>query len=123
MSEEVKREKRDISVACIDYSKAFPHRWIIKVLRAVSVPKPVRVLVRRLITMWATNLCVWTPNGPERIPVEMRRGIFQGDALSPHLFCMCVAPLSETLGKTIGFQAKHQASPITHLMYMYDLKV
>ena len=76
MAEEAKREKRDLLVAWIDYRKAYdlvPHRWIIKVLRAVSVPKPIRLLVKRLITN--------------------------------------------------GFQTKHQASLITHLMYMDDLKV
>ncbi len=73
--------------------------------------------------MRATDLCVWTPNGPEKIPVEMKRGIFQGDSLSPLLFCICVAPLSEALRKTKVFQADHQVKPITHLMYMDDLKV
>ena len=126
IAEEAKNEKRNLSVAWVDYRKAYdlvPHRWITKVLRATSVPRPVRVLMRKLIAKWATDLCVWTPNSPEKIPVEMKRGIFQGDSLSPLLFCICVAPLSEALRKTKGFQADHQVKPITHLMYMDDLKV
>ncbi len=126
IAEEAKKEKRDLSVAWVDYRKAYdlvPHRWITRALKATSAPRPVRVLVKKLMTMWATDLCVWTPNGPEKIPVDVKRGIFQGDSLSPLLFCICVAPLSEAVGKTRGFQAVHQVDPITHLMYMDDLKV
>ena len=32
--------------------------------------------------------------------MQIRRGIFQGDSLSPLLFCMAVNPLSEELNRT-----------------------
>ena len=50
--------------------------------------------------MWATDLCLWTAEGPEHIHMMMKRGIFQGDSLFPLLFCLCVAPLSEALRET-----------------------
>ena len=54
--------------------------------------------------------------------MSVRRGIFQGDSLSPLLFCMALIPLSESindarLGHELG---KRQTS---HLFYMDDLKI
>ncbi|KAG6460308.1 hypothetical protein O3G_MSEX011898 [Manduca sexta] len=59
-------------------------------------------------------------------PIKIQRGIFQGDALSPLWFCMALNPLSELLNNTgIGFKLKHENSHyiISHLMYMYDIKI
>ena len=90
---------------------------------AVRVPKPIRALVKQMVKMWATDLCLWTPDGPEHMPIHMKRGIYQGDSLSPLLFCLCVAPLSKALRATKGFQSTHQIHPVTHLMFVDDLKV
>ena len=62
--------------------------------------------------------------------MQIRRGIFQGDSLSPLLFCMALNPLSKELNRTgygyhmttgHGETAKRQ--PISHLLYMDDLKL
>ena len=96
ISEETKKDKQDLSVAWIDYRKAsdlVPHRWIGQVLRAVAAPKPVREMVKMLNTKWATDLCPWAESGPKKISIKMKRGIFQGDSLSPLLFA-CALPNS-----------------------------
>ncbi len=64
-----------------------------------------------------------TVNGITSIPVSLKRGLFQGDSLSPLLFCLCVAPVSHQLRKGQGYNSKHQSEPITHLMFVDDLKV
>ena len=51
------------------------------------------------------------------------RGLFQGDSLSPILFCLCVAPLSHCLRQREGFQSQWQTQAVTQLMFMDDLKV
>ena len=62
--------------------------------------------------------------------VQIRRGIFRGDSLSPLLFCMALNPLSTELNRTgcgyrmstgNGRTAKRQL--ISHLLYMDDLKL
>ena len=62
--------------------------------------------------------------------MQIRRGIFQGDSLSPLLFCMALNPLSKELNSTSygyrmttghGETAKRQL--ISHLLHMDDLKL
>ena len=55
--------------------------------------------------------------------VQYRRGLFQGDALSPLLFCLSVTPLSFGLQNTTGYPAKFLTNPATHLMFVDDLKI
>ena len=51
----------------------------------------------------------------------IRSGIFQGDFLSPLLFCLALTPLSSMLNEsTYGYHT--QGHKITHLLYMDDLK-
>lgn len=58
----------------------------------------------------------------EAIPIK--RGIFQGDSLSPLLFCLAINPLSFILNKYAmkGYKLKNSFS-INHLLYMDDLKL
>ena len=122
---EAQVDKRDLSVAWIDYRKAYdmvPHRWIRGALKALRAPKQIRRLVRRLVPLWQTDLTVRTAHGTTSIPVTLKRGVFQGDSLSPLLFCICVAPLSLQLRKRTGFRSAHQVSPVTHMFFMDDLK-
>ena len=54
-------------------------------------------------------------------PINIKSGIFQGDSLSPLLFCLALAPLSSLLNaSTYGYEA--QGKTISHLFYMDDLK-
>ena len=57
----------------------------------------------------------------------MRRGIFQGDSLSPLWFCMALNPISTLLNSTgYGFKIKDETSVkhlLNHLMYMDDIKM
>ncbi len=117
----------DLSIGWVDYQKAYdlvPHPWITRVLKAIRAPKEVRKAVERLMPRWRTNLAVRVQDeGTRLIPVKLKRGLFQGDSLSPLLFCLCVAPLSQELRKCGGFRSEFQREAITHLMFMDDLKV
>ena len=123
---EAKMYRRNLSVAWIDYRKAFdmvPHKLVRMALKSIRAPKQVRRTVRTLVKKWRTDIAIYTSNGIKSIPISLQRGIFQGDSLSPLLFCLCVSPLSLMLGKSQGFTSNYQLHPVTHLMFMDDLKV
>lgn len=55
--------------------------------------------------------------------VDIKRGIFQGDSLSPLLFVMIMIPLSQRLEAMQGYKLKHETRSINHLLFMDDLKL
>ena len=57
-------------------------------------------------------------------PIQIRRGIFQGDSLSPLLFCIALIPLTNELNRDdCGYQVHGTERKISHLLYMDDLKL
>ena len=56
--------------------------------------------------------------------VDIRRGIFQGDSLSPLLFALCMAPLTWLLtrGKN-GYEWGNKGFRLNHLLFLDDLKL
>ena len=119
-------DERNISVARVDLAMAYdvvPHPWVSQLLKVVRAPKTVRCAVKKVIRQWQTDLEIKAEEGVVRIPVKFRRGLFQGDSLSPLLFSLVVAPLSKLLGVAGGFGSPYQQAPVTHLLYMDDLKV
>ena len=70
---------------------------------------------------WRTIL---TSNNETLGEVEIKRGIFQGDTLSPLLFIMVLIPLSMILkDTTYGYQFSKGGMKINHLLFMDDLKL
>ena len=50
--------------------------------------------------------------------------IFQGDSLSPLLFCICLIPLMDQLNRlNTGYEEHITNTKISHLLYMDDLKL
>ena len=109
----------------IDYQKAYdlvPHSWILEALGMVGVADGIRRLLCRSMTKWTTNLeC----GGKHLASVNIQRGIFQGDSLSPLLFIICLVPLSVLLRETKhGYNLTRTSSGrINRLFYMDDLKL
>ena len=57
-------------------------------------------------------------------PIQLRRGIFRGDSVSPLLFCIALIPLTNELNRTdCGYQVHGTERKISHLFYMDDLKL
>ena len=56
--------------------------------------------------------------------VDINRGIFQGDSLSPLLFVLCMVPVSFVLRRSnAGYVWGERESKIKHLLLMDDLKL
>jgi hypothetical protein len=56
--------------------------------------------------------------------IEIQRGIFQGDSLSPQLFCISLIPFTEQLSRLNTRYEEHTTrTKISHLLHMDDLKL
>ena len=121
---EARRKKRCLTMAWIDYRKAYdmlPHSWILETLGMIKVAKNIENLLRGSMPGWRTEL---TANGEMLGEVEIRRGIFQGDSLSPLLFVVAMIPLTSLLKReAMGYKFGSQGRKINHLLFMDDLKL
>ena len=123
--EEAKSKKKNLSTAWIDYKKAFdsvPHTWIEKCLEIYRVcPTTIKFIVQSMKN-WKTTLNLHHTNGSlTSRPINIKSGIFQGDSLSPLLFCLALAPLSTLLNRS-NYGYESQNGKVNHLFYMDDLK-
>jgi len=92
-----KRRHTGLAMGWIDYKKAFdmvPLSWILKCLDIFKIAKNVKQLLRNSMKKWETEL---TSSGESLGQVKIKRGIFQGDSLSPLLFVLCLIPMSSIL--------------------------
>ena len=112
-----------MSCAWIDYKKAFdsvPHERILRSLGQFKVsPRVVEFLT---VKNWKTQLTLTHESGTLMSDnINIKRKIFQGDSLSPLLFCISFIPLSLELNSAV-YGYKMGTEWITHLFYMDDLK-
>ena len=97
---------KPLSVAWIDYEKVYdrvPHKWVMKVLKTIRCRSGIRSSIELFSKHWATVLELRTVGKVvRRSLVKYNRGLFQGDSLSPLLFCLSIAPISQVLNRTKG---------------------
>ena len=119
-----KRRSTNLAVAWIDYRKAYdmvPHSWIVQCLSMFKVASNVKDLITKSMGNWRTEV---TSNGETLGSVNINRGIFQGDSLSPLLFVLIMIPLSMILREAKSRYKLGKDKPsINHLLFMDDLKL
>ena len=124
--ENSRSKKKNLSVAWIDYKKAsdsVPHSWILKALELYKVSPILVNFLKHNMKLWKTDLFLSHSKGTLLIKdMNIKCGIFQGDSLSPLLFCIALIPLSSLLNAT-GYGYKIKEQKISHLFYMDDLKL
>ena len=106
--EDSKRRQRNLSMAWIDYKKAFdsvPHTWILRCLELYKINDTLIQFLSNQMTTWKTNINLTHNSGEITIQdVRIKRGIFQGDSLSPLIFCLTLDPLSKLIKQeNIGY--------------------
>jgi len=115
-------------MAWTDYQKAFdrvPHCWIIKSLQLIGINNKVISFIKKIMSYWRTCMRLHTVNKLiETEDIKIQCGIFQGDSLSPLLFCICLIPLTEQANNlNTGYKEHTTKTKISHLLYMDDLKL
>jgi hypothetical protein len=80
------------------------------------------------MTFWRTTLNLSINNAKLKSePIQIKRGIYQGDSLSPLWFCLAINPLTNLLNSTgYGFNIRINnttLSKLNHLLYMDDIKL
>ena len=117
-----RKRQKNLAMAWVDYKKAYdmvPHSWIIECLKMAQVPQNVTSFLERSMRNWKTEL---TSCGASLGTVDIKRGIFQGDSLSPLIFVICMIPMSKVLRNAkAGYRLGDMK--INHLLFMYDLKM
>ena len=116
-----------MSTAWIDYKKAFDsvlYSLILKFLQMYKIHPVLITFTEESMSQWKTNMTLVHKEGVlETGPIRIKRGIFQGDSLSPLLFTMPLNPLSQEFQKTgYGYQLDEQTM-INHLFYADDLQL
>ena len=117
------KSRRNISVTYYDYAKAYdsvPHEWIIETLKTYKISSNIINFLKWVMPMWRTKLILRHKNGVMEVnDILIRRGIFQGDILSPLLFILAINPVSFLLEKSqLGY--KIDDVRFSHILYMDD---
>ena len=122
--------KKNLAVAWLDVKKAYDsisHEWVGELVRLLGFNPSICQCLHRLINTWRTQFRIPGPS-PQSVsqPISILRGIFQGDSLSPLLFCLSLLPISRELRHSgFGYLNGPPAhrTLVSHLYYMDDLKL
>ena len=117
-----RKRHTNLGMKWIDYKKAYdmvPHSRILESLELVQVSDNILEFAKRSMANWqelnSCRKCL--------VKVNIRRGIFQGDSLSPLLFVLCMTPLIHVLRKSKARYTLGGGEKINHLLFMDDLKL
>ncbi|KAG0435431.1 Retrovirus-related Pol polyprotein from type-2 retrotransposable element R2DM [Dictyocoela muelleri] len=116
-----------LKTAWLDIRKAFdsvPYDYINSLIEHLNLPKNYINLMKMLQSYLKLNIIVNNTKIGSIIP---RRGIIQGDSLSPLLFTLCMEPVSRYLNEEcnpkVRISYKDFNLNINHLLYMDDIKI
>ena len=120
---EVKRRKINVAMAWVDYKKVYdmvPHSWLEECFRIFGIASNVKDLIVNSMKKWKTD---FTFCGKSLGEINIKRGIFQGDSLSPLLFIIALIPMSMILRKVAYAYEFKSGVKLNHLLFMDDLKL
>ena len=138
---DARRFKRPLAVAWLDFKKAFDsveHHALLRCLRGSGVAENVVGWIEKTMANWTTRFEVNEKGKDGQLrrklssKIQFRRGIFQGDSLSPLLFGIATSPVSAALDKhkdAHGFVSSKPTGThkerltLTHQVYADDLKL
>ena len=105
-------------MAWIDYKATFdmiPHSWLAECLEIYGAEENTITFLKNTIL---------TSSGTRLAEVNIRRGIIQGDSLSPLLLLVEMIPMTRVLERIeVWYQLEKGGSRINHQMFMDDIKL
>ena len=114
----------NLSMAWIHYRKVYdlvPHSWVNECMEMFGTAENLRTFLQKSMQQWRLSLMT---NGEYLGEVNVKRGIFQGDSLSPLLFVLSMAPLSLILKKKNAcYKWGKKEYKLNHLLFMDDFKL
>ena len=94
--ENCQKNHRNLSMAWIDYRKAFdsvPHVWILRALDIFKLSPTIINFLQQNMGLWTTNVRLADAYGTTKTDsFRIKCGIFQGDSMSPLLSCISLIP-------------------------------
>ena len=120
---EVKYKNKNLAMVWIDYKKAYDmvsYSWIIKCLDLFGVAENIKSLLVNSMENLKVMLCSRNSDLGE---VEIKRGIFQEDFLSPLVIVLALIPLILILRKVkAAYEFSESKEKINNLLFMDILK-
>ena len=120
---EAKRGQINLGTPWIDYIKSYdnlPHSWIQEFLYIFGIADIVVGLLDQSMKTWKTEL---KSENEVLGEVEIKKGIFQGDTVSPLFFVLAMIPLTLVLKEKNAYYEFSNGERINHLFFMDDLKL
>ena len=121
---ECKKRCINLAMAWIDYKKAYdlmPYSWIIECMEMAGIADNVINFNQKSMDQWMLSL---TSSGEDLGDIEVKRGIFRGDSLSPLLFVLSMIPLSLILRKVnASYDWGGKEYKLNHLLLMDNLEL
>jgi len=118
--QECKSRKKNVCTAWRDYQQAFasvPHSGIMKSFELIRINNKIISFTKKTVSYWKTSMCLHTKGKiTETEDLEIQRGLFQGDSLSPLLFFISLIPLIQQLNKpNTEYEEEKTKTKISHL--------
>ena len=110
----------------IDVKKAFDsidHSYLIECIEKLNFPPWIHPFLVSTIKRWKIEIKLENKTILEK---DIKRGILQGDSLSPLLFVLCMDPLSRKLNTTypkVAVRTDDDQYVSNHLLFIDDLKL
>jgi hypothetical protein len=121
------QHSNELFTAWIDVQKAFDsvdHAFLIALLEKLQIPTKPKAFILKAMEKWKLDL--FYEGKPLGIS-SMKKGILQGDSLSPLLFVLVMEPLSRALEKQdmpkIELKTNKRDAKLNHLLFIDDIKL
>ena len=119
-----RKRRTNLAMAWIDYRNAYhfvPYSWILECFDMLGIAENVSSFLEKSMKKWKLLLI---SNGSDLCEVDVNRGIFQGDGLSPLIFVICMIPLTFLLRKVkASYEWNRKEFKLNHLLFMDDLQL